>query len=168
MFRGFRSVPKAFLLAPLALVALQPHAQQGKNRVGIVNVQSVVSGMPGGTDFVALSKKADADIQVQVKAVRALLIRANARGSSAADKSAYAVAAKKYQASAQSYQKQLASSFAPLAGRVNTAVTAVARAGGYSVVFDQKVARDNGVVIYANAQATDLTAAVTAKVKAGK
>ena len=168
MFRGLKSVPKALLLAPLALLVLQPHAQQGKNRVGIVNVQSVVSGMPGGAGFVALSKKADADIQVQVKAVRALLGKANGRGASAADKSAYTAAARKYQESAQSYQKQLAASFAPLAGRVNTAVTAVARTGGYSVVLDQKVARDNGVVIYANAQATDLTAAVTAKVRAGK
>ena len=165
MFKRFRSVPKVLLLAPLGLFALHPQAQQGKNRVGIVNVQAVVSAMPSGTGFVALSRKSDADLQAQVRAVQALMSRANARTASAADKSAYAAAAKKYQASAQSYQKQLASSFAPLAGRVNTAVASVARAGGYSVVLDQRVARDNRLVIYANAQATDLTAAVTAKVK---
>lgn len=161
-------VPNVLLLAPLALLTLQPHAQQSKTKIGIVNVQTVVAAMPGGGGFVTLSKKADTDITAQAQTVQALLAKARARGATAADKAAYTTAAKNYQTSAQNYQKQLAKLFDPLAVRVNTAVASVAKASGYSVVLDQRVARTNGLVIYANAQATDLTAAVTAKVKAGQ
>ena len=161
-------IPKFVWLAPVALFALAPHAQQSKTRTGIVNVQTVVAAMPSGAGFVALSKKADADIQAQTKAIQTL--QAKARGSTAtpADKNAYTAAAKKYQASADSYQKQLATLFAPLASQVNKAVASVAKASGYSVVLDQRTARDRGLILYANAQATDLTAAVTAKIKSGK
>ncbi len=167
MFK-LQAVPKMVWLAPLALFALQPHAQQSKTKLGIVNVQSVVAALPGSAGYVALTKKADTDIQDQAKSVQALLASASASGATTASKTAYTTAAKKYQASAQSYQKQLQASFAPLAGRVNAAVSSVAKAGGFSVVLDQRVARDTRLIIYANPQTTDLTAAVTAKLKAGK
>lgn len=162
------SIPKVALLAPLALFALQPHAQQSKTRLGIVNVQTLVTALPGSAGYVALAKKADTEIQDQAKSVQALLAKASAAGASAASKAAYTTAAKKYQSSAQSYQKQLQASFAPLAGRVNAAVAAVAKAQGFSVVLDQRVARDTRLIIYANPQTTDLTAAVMAKLKTGK
>ncbi|WP_424951900.1 OmpH family outer membrane protein [Deinococcus sp.] len=161
-------LPKSIWLAPLALLAVQPHAQQSKTRLGIVNVQSVVAALPGGSGFVSLSRKADTDVQAQAKSVQALLSKARAAGASAADKNAYTAAAKKYQVSAQGYQKQLQTAFAPLATRVNAAVASVARASGYSVVIDARVASQNRLVIYANAKATDLTAAVAARLKAGK
>ncbi|MGY2895311.1 OmpH family outer membrane protein [Deinococcus sp. UYEF24] len=167
MFK-FASIPKVVLLAPLALFALQPHAQQSKTKLGIVNVQTVVAALPGSAGYVALTKKADADIQAQAKSVQALLAKASAAGATTASRAAYTTAAKKYQASAQSYQKQLQVSFAPLASRVNAAVAVVAKAGGFSVVLDQRVARDTRLIIYANSQTTDLTPAVTAKLKAKK
>ena len=167
VFNSF-SLPRIALLAPLALFALQPHAQQSKTRLGIVNVQTVVAALPGSAGYVALTKKADDDIQAQAKAVQALLAKASAVGATNASKATYTTAAKKYQTAAQGYQKQLQTSFAPLAGRVNAAVSAVARAQGFSVVLDQRVARDTRLIIYANPQTTDLTAAVTAKLKAGK
>ena len=162
------SVPKFVWLAPLALFALAPHAQQSKTRTGIVNVQTVVAAMPSGAGFVALSKKADVDIQAQTTVLQKLQAKASGSTATAADKNAYTAAAKKYQASADSYQKQLATLFAPLASQVNKAVAAVAKASGYSVVLDQRTARDRGLILYANSQATDLTAAVTAKIKSGK
>lgn len=165
---NLRAVPKVLILAPVALLALSPHAQQSKTKVGIVNVQTVVAALPGGASYAALSKKADADVQTQAKAVQVLLVKANASGATAASRSAYTTAAKKYQASAQSYQKQLQTAFAPLAGRVNTAVASVAKAGGFSVVLDQRVASTSRLIIYANSQTTDLTPGVVAKLKSKK
>jgi outer membrane protein len=167
MFK-LEAVPKVIWLAPLALFALQPHAQQSKTKLGIVNVQTVVAAIPGSASYVALTKKADADIQAQAKAVQTLLAKASATGATAASRTAYTTAAKKYQTSAQGYQKQLQAAFAPLAGRVNKAVSSVAKTGGFSVVLDQRVAHDTRLIIYANPQTTDLTAAVTAKLKSGK
>lgn len=162
------TIPKALWLLPLALLSLQPHAQQSKTRLGIVSVQTVVAVLPGGSGFAALSKKADTDLQTQAKSVQALLVKANTPGATAAARTAYTAAAKKYQTATQSYQKQLQTSFAPLATRVNAAVASVAKANGFSVVMDARVARDAHLIIYANTQATDLTAAVTAKLKSGK
>jgi len=160
------STRRIALLAPLALLTLQPHAQQSKTKVGIVNVQTVVSAIPSGSGFVTLSRKADADLQAQARNVQALQAKASARGATTASKNAYTAAVKKYQTATQTYQKQLAAAFAPLATRVNTAVASVAKANGYSVVLDQRAA--HGLVIYADPKSTDLTAAVTARVKAGK
>lgn len=159
---------KLALLLPLGLLTLHPRAAQAGARTGVVNVQTVVAAMPGGEGFVALSKKSDTDILARQKTLQTLLSKARARGASSADKAAYTTAAKAYQATTQKYGKDLAALFAPLATRVNTAVASVAKASGYGVVFDQQSAREQGIVIYANAQATDLTAAVVAKIKAGK
>ncbi len=163
-----KAVPKVLILAPVALLALSPHAQKSKTKVGIVNVQTVVAALPGGANYAALSKKADADVQTQAKSLQALLVKANAAGATTASKTAYTTAAKKYQASAQAYQKQLQTAFTPLAGRVNAAVASVAKAGGFSVVLDQRVASTSRLIIYASSQTTDLTPGVLAKLKSGK
>jgi outer membrane protein len=163
----FKSISKVLLLAPLSLFALQPHAQTGAAKTGFVNVQMVVAVMPGGSGFVTLSQKVDTDLKARATALQALQSKAAGRTATAADRDAFNKAAQKYQADGTAYQKQLQQAFAPLASRVNAAVAVVARASGYSLVLDKRVARDRGLVVYANAQATDLTAAVTARVKAG-
>ena len=159
---------KLLLLAPVALFALQPHAQSSKHKVGIVNVQAVVASVPGSANFEAVSKRADAALKVAAKNVTALQTKATASRATAAERSAYAAALKKYQSDSQSFDRQLKDAFAPLASRVNTAVASVAKAGGYSVVFDFRVAQLRSLIVYADPRATDLTAAVTAKVKSGK
>ncbi|MFC4455762.1 OmpH family outer membrane protein [Deinococcus sonorensis] len=156
------------LLAPLALLVTVPHAQQAKARVGIVNVQLVVQAMPGGANYVALSKKADTDLQARTQKVQELAARLRSGKATAADRTAYVDAQKAYTTTAQSYSKQLSTAFTPLASKVNAAVAAVAKSSGYSVVLDRRVALTNGLVVYANEQATDLTAAVKARVVSGK
>ncbi len=159
---------RMLLLAPLALLFTQPHAQGSKSKVGIVNVQTVVASMPGGAPFVTLSKQADLDIQTQTRSLQALRAKAANRAATAADRAAFTSAQKSFQALAVKYDKQLQTAFVPLANRVNSAVTYVARSGGFSVVLDHRVAQSSGLVLYANSQATDMTAAVTARVKAAK
>ena len=97
-----------------------------------------------------------------------LQAKATSRAATNADRTAYSTAVKKYQTDSQSYDKQLKAAFVPLASKVNAAVASAAKANGYSVILDQRVAAGTKLVIYANANATDLTAAVTAKVKSGK
>ncbi|WP_425148153.1 OmpH family outer membrane protein [Deinococcus sp.] len=159
---------KFLLLAPLALLSLQPHAQTSRYKVGIVNVQTVVKSMPGSAPFLAVSQKADTDLKAQAKTLTVLQAKATARTASSTDRSVYSSALKKYQTASQTYNQQIKSALAPLAGRVDAAVASVAKASGYSVVLDTRVAQTSGLVIYANLQATDLTAAVTAKIKNGK
>ncbi|GGQ98498.1 OmpH family outer membrane protein [Deinococcus ruber] len=159
---------KFILLAPLALFALQPHAQTSKYKVGIVNVQTVVKSMPGSASFLAISKKADTTLQAEAKSVATLQTKASSRTASNADRAAYSAAVKKYQTDSQSFDKQLKAAFAPLSSKVNAAVASAAKANGYSVILDQRVAASTKLVIYANLKSTDLTAAVTAKVKSGK
>lgn len=158
-----RSSLSLLALLPLAAVVLQPHAQTGKSKVGFVNAQTVVASMAGGASYVALSKKADANRLAQQKALQPLLTKAQGAGASAADRAAYTAAAKKAQAALASDNTQLQKAFAPLASKVNSTVAAVAKANGYSLVLDKRVAA-SGLVVYAD-QATDLTAAVVQKLK---
>ena len=48
---------------------------------------------------------------------------------------------------------------------MNAAVAAAAKAQGYSVILDKRKAAGSGLVIYANSQTADITAAVQKALK---
>jgi outer membrane protein len=128
-------------------------------KVGVVDVQTVIGSLNGSASFVALNKKANADLATRAKTIQALQVKARSLNFSAADRQALAKAQADYQAAAKNYGAQQQKAFGPLATKVNAAVATAAKAQGYTVVFDKRKAA-GGLVIYANAQSTDLTAAV--------
>ncbi|EYB67905.1 outer membrane chaperone Skp [Deinococcus phoenicis] len=154
----------AFLILPLALLMTVPHAQQKGKRVGFVDVQQAVTALPGSSTYLNLSKKVDADLKAKQTNLQQLAARA-ASSRSAADRQALQKAQQSFVSAQQGYQQRLATEFKPLASRINSAVASVAKANGYSVVMDRRVAAQSNLVVYANNQSTDLTAAVVKALK---
>ncbi|GGR84152.1 OmpH family outer membrane protein [Deinococcus sedimenti] len=150
------------ILAPLALLATVPHAQQSKNRVGVVNVQNVIKSMSGSKTYTDLTAKSNADLKARQTSIQSLAAKAS-RGS-AADKAALTKAQQDYAKTRDSYIKQIETAFKPLATKVNSAVAKVAKTNGYSIVIDANVANDTNLIVHANT-AVDLTQAVLKEVK---
>lgn len=149
-------------LLPLALLATVPHAQQSKNRVGLVNVQSVIKSMSGSKTYLDLNAKSSSDLKARQAALQTLATKA-ARGS-ATDKAALTKAQQDYAKARDSYVKQIEAAFKPLATKLNTAVAKVAKTNGYSIVMDASVAAQTSLIVHAN-PGVDLTQAVIKEVK---
>ncbi|MBB6016518.1 OmpH family outer membrane protein [Deinococcus radiopugnans] len=155
---------KFLILLPLALLATVPHAQGAKNRLGLVDVQAAVKALPASKAYLDLSARVDADLKARRGKIDELAGKAASSGS-AADRKALLDAQQAYNSTQTAYRGRIATAFEPVAAKLNAAVAKVAKANGYSVVMDQRVAAQNRLVIYANASATDLTAAVIKALK---
>ncbi|GGQ98507.1 cationic outer membrane protein OmpH [Deinococcus ruber] len=150
-------------LAPIAIVAalgfgtLVPHAQTAPQKVGFVDVNGVATADSRYAAVKTLQDKATAELNpldAQVKA-----IQAKGTGATAAEKDQMNQLITTIQSKAKDYDAQIAKLVDPITNSVNTAVTAAAKAQGFSVVMDANVARNSGLVIYAD-QSADLTDAV--------
>lgn len=137
------------MLLPLALLATVPHAQQSKSRVAMVTVQTLIKALPGNASYLALMTKADTDLKARQASLQTLAAKA-ASTRSAADRQALTKAQQAYTALRADYDKQIQTAFKPLASKLNAAVAQAAKANGVSVVMDDKVAAQTGVVIYAD------------------
>lgn len=157
------TVNKILMLLPLALLATVPQAQQGKSRVAMVNVQTLIKALPGNASYLALMTKADKDLKARQASLQTLVAKANTTRS-AADRQAVTKAQTSYTALRADYDKQIQTAFKPLGTKLNAVVAQVARANGVSIVMDDSVAAQTGIVIYADPGA-NLTSAVVKALK---
>ncbi|WP_221088701.1 OmpH family outer membrane protein [Deinococcus aquaedulcis] len=155
---------KIWLILPLALLSTVPHAQQAKSRLGIVNVQQAVKALPESKAYLELNAKVAADLNTRQKALQDLSAKAAATRS-AADRQALAKAQQAYASARDSYATRIDAAFKPLASKLNAAVTKAAKTNGYTIVFDEQVAAQTSLVVYANESATNLTPAVIKNLK---
>lgn len=153
------------LLAAALITGLAGAATIKAGKLGLVDVQQVISSSKGGADFTAINKRADSALAVQAKTIQTLQNKISSGKASAADVQTLKKAQTTYQTAAKTYDAQRQKAFAPIAPAVNAAVAAAAKAQGFTVVFDKRKAAASGVIIYANSQATDLTAAAQKAVK---
>lgn len=157
--------PRYLVLVPLlALTAAQPQAATPARKVGFVDVQAAVKAMPGSATYLSLVSKADAELKTKQKNIQTLATKAGATRKPA-DITALNNAQKALLATQKAQQQGISKAFAPLATKLNAAVARVAKANGYSIVLDRRVAAQSGLVVYANTAATDVTAAVVKAVK---
>ncbi len=158
--RSFLS-PKA--LAPVAIVAafglgtLAPHAQTAPQKIGFVDVQKLLTSHPSNPEIEAIQKKADAELSVMDKQIKA--IDAKGAQATAADKQSREQLIKTLQAKAAEYDKQLQPKIAVVETAVDAAIDKVAKANGFGVIMDRNVAKNSGLVVYADpaAEMTDAT-----------
>lgn len=158
------NIHRILLVLPLFLITTIPHAQQKRSRVGFVNVTQIVAAVPGGAAYLDLRKKVDADLNARAKTIDQLATKA-ARTRTAADRQALTKAQQSFASSQKSYQTRLNTAFKPVANRVDSAIAAVAKSSGFTVVLDRDVAARSKLVVYANTASTDLTAAVVKAIK---
>jgi len=159
------SPTQSTLLAAALITGLAGAATLKAGKVGLVDVQKVIESSKGGPAFVTLNQKADADLGKQSQAIGALQAKVNSGKASAAEVQALKKAQTTYQTALKNYDVQRRKAFAPVAGSVNAAVASAAKAQGFTVVLDKRKAASSSIVIYANAQTTDLTAAAQKAVK---
>ncbi|GHF49192.1 outer membrane protein [Deinococcus metalli] len=149
---------RILILLPLALLATVPRAQQPKPRVAFVNVDTLVKAMPNNAAYVKVMTQADTDLKAKRAAIQTLAAKASASGS-AADRQAVTKAQQAYTTLQADYTKKLQTAFAPLSTKLNAAVAQAAKANGFAIVMDEKVAAQTQLVLYAD-KGTSLTAAV--------
>ncbi|THF70539.1 OmpH family outer membrane protein [Deinococcus sp. Arct2-2] len=156
--------PKA--LAPLAIVAafglgtLAPHAQTTPQKIGFVDVQKLLTSHPSNTEIEAIQKKAATELDAINKQIQAIDTKGTA--ATAADKQTREQLVKTGQAKAAEYDKQLAPKVAVVETAVDAAIDKVAKANGFGVIMDRNVAKNSGLVVYADpaAEMTDATVKV--------
>ncbi|WP_092262475.1 OmpH family outer membrane protein [Deinococcus reticulitermitis] len=158
------SPTRILLVLPLFLITTIPHAQQKRHRVGFVSVPQIVAAVPGGAAYLDLRKKVEADLSARAKTIDQLATKAG-RTRTAADRQALTKAQQSLATSQKNYQTRLNTAFKPVASRVDSAVAAVAKSSGFTVVLDRDVAARSKLVVYANAATTDLTPAVVKAIK---
>lgn len=158
--------PKA--LAPVAIVAafglgtLAPHAQTAPQKIGFVDVSKLLAAHPNDKDIKAVQAKADAELQGIDKQIKA--IDAKGANATAAEKQQRETLVATIKAKADAYDKQINPKITAVEASVDTAVGAVAKANGYSIVMDKSVAAKSGLVIYAD-PTTELTDATVKAMK---
>ncbi|WP_295815433.1 OmpH family outer membrane protein [uncultured Deinococcus sp.] len=149
---------RILMLLPLALLATVPHAQQPKSRVAFVNVDTLVRAMPNSAAYTKAMTQAETDLKARRASLQTLLAKASSSGS-AADRQAATKAQQAYATVQADHTKKIQAAFAPLSTRLNAAVAQAAKANGFTVVMDEKVAAQTSLVLYAD-KSTSLTAAV--------
>lgn len=155
---------KRFLpLLLLPLVAVAPQAQAPKGKVGYLNVQAAVKAMPGSASYLSVVSKADSDLAARQKTIQALSKTASAT-KAAKDMTALQNAQKAYAQAQNTHMQAINKAMQPLAAKLNPVVAKTAKANGYTVILDQRVAAQSNLVVYANTGA-DLTAAVVKALK---
>ncbi|ADV66995.1 OmpH family outer membrane protein [Deinococcus maricopensis] len=152
-------------LGATAALAAPASAQAASTKIGIVNVDTVIAALPGASNYASLRKKADADLAAQAKKISDLQAKVASGKATSADQTTLKNAITAYNTSNANYQKQIQSQFSPLAKKVDAAISAVAKANGYAMIFDYAVAQRSGLVIYANTASTDITSLVVKQVK---
>ncbi len=145
------------MLLPLALLATVPHAQQTKARVAFVNVDTLIKAMPNSAAYLKVMTQADTDLKAKRTSLQTLATKASSTGV-AADRQAVTMAQKAYNTLQADYTKKIQAAFTPLSTKLNAAVAQAAKANGFSVVMDEKVAAQTHLVLYAD-KGTSLTAA---------
>jgi outer membrane protein len=156
--------PKA--LAPLAIVAafglgtLAPHAQTAPQKIGFVDVQKLLVSHSSNAEIEAIQKKASTELDAINKQIQAIDVKGAA--VTATDKQNREALVKTGQAKAAEYDKQLAPKVAVVETAVDAAIDKVAKANGFGVIMDRNVAKNSGLVVYADPAAEMTDAAVKA------
>ncbi|ADV66994.1 OmpH family outer membrane protein [Deinococcus maricopensis] len=153
------------VVAAFAVGTLAPHAQTAPQKVGFVNVQTVLEAHAGNAAINDLRKKADTELKPLETQLNT--IQQKGANATAAEKQQFNTLLDTYNAKAKTYQDQINAKVAPIEKDVDAAVATAAKANGFAIVMDQATAAQSGLVVYAD-NGADLTTAVVNQVKAKK
>jgi outer membrane protein len=159
------------LLACLLAVALigtlsAPIAQNTalpSGRIGFVESQRVLKAHPRGAEVTRLQQDAQAELQPLIEQVNALRAKVAAGTASAAERSQLDVLTRTVQATQQRWQTRINTALEPITKDIDTAISATAKAEGYSIVMDRAVAGQSALVVYAD-EDTDMTDRVISRI----
>ncbi|RTR30772.1 OmpH family outer membrane protein [Deinococcus radiophilus] len=152
-------------VAAVAAATVVPSAQTPAQKVGFVDVDRVFAAHPQATAINSQIKTIEGRANTELGALRQQMITIAEKGNSAtpAERQQLSQLETTFQSKFESYSKQIAQQSAPIESAVDAAISKVAKANGYSVVMDRKVAAQ-GLVVFAE-ESNDMTNAVISAVK---
>ena len=155
------------ILLTVALVGAftLPQGQSRPTRIGFVNAQEVLKNHPQGAAAAKLRDDAQKEINPLLEQARALQTKVQTGSATAAERQQLDTLTKTIQATQKRWQDRIDKALAPITKDVDAAVSAAAKAQGFSIVFDRAIAAQSGLVIYADEASTDLTDEVVKQVK---
>lgn len=161
----------AKILIPLSAVAavaattVMPSAQTPAQKVGFVDVDRVFAAHPQAGAVNTQVKAIEGKANTELGALRQQMITIAEKGNNAtpAERQQLSQLETTFQAKFQDYGQQIAKQSAPIETSVDAAISKVAKANGYSIVMDRKVAAQ-GLVVFAETT-NDITDAVIKEVK---
>lgn len=152
-------------VAAVAVATVAPSAQTPAQKVGFVDVDRVFAAHPQATAVNTQVKAIETKANTELGTLRQQMITIAEKGNNAtpAERQQLTQLETTFQAKFQDYGKQIAQQSAPIETSVDAAISKVAKANGYSIVMDRKVAAQ-GLVVFAETN-NDLTDAVIKEIK---
>lgn len=166
---------KALLTGLLTLLPLAPlaYAQDAAPTTGlkIAFIQSaqLLAAHPAGKAAADLTQQAQTELQQISQNVQPLIEKRNAGQQLTADEQdTLELSQRTYQETQQRYQQEIDAAAQPAEQAIDTIIQEVAQEEGYTLVMNFEVARNSGLVVYADeANVPDITEEVLARINAG-
>lgn len=163
---------KRFILTSLlTLLTLLPLASAQDAAAGVkiafVQTTQVLAAHPEGQAAAELSEKARGELAEIQQSVQPLLEKRNAgQALTAEEQDTLELAQRTLQETQQRYQQELETATQPAEEAIDAIIQAVAQEQGYDLVMNFEVARDSGLVVYANtANVPDITQEVISRIE---
>jgi outer membrane protein len=142
-------------------------AQSRPTKLVFVDSQAVLRAHPAGQAVEALRAQAQTEVKGLTDSIAALEAKLGAGQTLTADESErYATLRTTLQAVQTRYLNDIEAAAAPAVEATNTAITALAKENGYTVVLDRVEAANQRIVVYADDD-LDITQLVIDRVTAG-
>ncbi len=160
-----RALAILLALGFLALTGL-PLAQNKAvpSRVGFIDAETVVQAHPGYPAVAEIQKKRDAELKPLVEKIKPLEGKIASGQATAKERQDYQVLLEAIKKVQDKWNPKIQAKLEPLIKEVDRVVAQVAKANGFAVIMNRRVAASSNLVVYAD-PATDLTQAVVEALK---
>ncbi|MCS7057454.1 MAG: OmpH family outer membrane protein [Meiothermus sp.] len=130
-------------------------------KIGYLNLQAAVEAHPGFSWIREIQAQAQAELKPLQEQLQTLESKVFLGNPSQEDQQAYRAIQEKLQQTSQKWAERQNIALSPITQEVGQVLVRVAQQQGFGLVFDQGIAAQSGLVVYASSE-LDLTPAVLA------
>lgn len=155
-----------FLMLALIGLGTLPLAQKKDvpTRVGFIDAETVIAAHPGYGKVKAVREQADKELAPLVEKLKSLEEKLQSGKATAKDRQDYQVLLEAYNKAKAKWAPKIQKALDPIVKEVDQVVAEVAKAQGFAVIMNRRVAAQSNLVVYAD-PSTDLTQAVVEALK---
>ncbi len=136
-------------------------------RIGYVDVEQVVQAHPKYPAVKEIQDAAQKELKPLQDKLQPITTKIQAGTASAKEQQDAQLLRQTIQQTASKYQQKQAAALEPITKQLDDIISKVAKDQSFALVLDRRVARDSGLVIYAD-ESLNLTDAIIAALKAAK
>lgn len=151
--------------AVAAVGSLNLQAQSPGMRIAFVNSQEAIDAHPAGKAAREVERRGVSEISEIQNNLNAIMERARSGAAiTPEEQEAFQTGQIALESTAQRYAEEVADAAEPAVEAVDAALKAVAAEQGYTIVFDLQVARQSGLIVYAE-DGLDITDLVVQRIQ---